>query len=95
MRIGTWTTYYFPGVSNGFGANISVPAQALDGKVIAPGANFDFWRDIGPVTVERGYRYGGAIINGRSEPTGRVRGRHLLGLDHHVQRRAPRRTADG
>src|SRR5437763_271596 len=74
VRIGTWTTYYFPGVSNGFGANISIPAQALDGKVIAPGATFDFWRDIGPVTVERGYRYGGAIINGKSEPTGAFAG---------------------
>jgi vancomycin resistance protein YoaR len=74
VRIGTWTTYYFPGVSNGFGANITVPAQALDGKVIAPGANFDFWRDIGPVTVEAGYRYGGAIINGKSEPTGAFAG---------------------
>jgi len=74
VRIGTWTTYYFPGVSNGFGANISVPAQALDGKVIAPGANFDFWRDIGPVTVGAGYRYGGAIINGKSEPTGAFAG---------------------
>jgi len=74
VRIGTWTTYYFPGVSNGFGANITIPAQALDGKVIAPGATFDFWRDIGPVTVERGYRYGGAIINGKSEPTGAFAG---------------------
>ena len=74
VRIGTWTTYYFPGVSNGFGANISIPAQAVDGKVIAPGATFDFWRDIGPVTVERGYQYGGAIINGRSEPTGAFAG---------------------
>jgi vancomycin resistance protein YoaR len=74
VRIGTWTTYYFPGVSNGFGANIDVPAHALDGKVIAPGANFDFWRDIGPVTVAAGYRYGGAIINGRSEPTGAFAG---------------------
>ena len=74
VRIGTWTTYYFPGVSNGFGANITIPAQALDGKVIAPGATFDFWRDIGPVTLERGYRYGGAIINGKSEPTGAFAG---------------------
>jgi len=74
VRIGTWTTYYFPGVSNGFGANISVPARALDRMVIAPGATFDFWRDIGPVTVARGYRYGGAIINGKSEPTGAFAG---------------------
>ena len=34
--------------------------------VILPGENFDFWRDIGPVTFERGYSYGGAIIDGRS-----------------------------
>jgi vancomycin resistance protein YoaR len=74
VRIGTWTTYYFPGISNGFGANITIPAQALDAKVIAPGATFDFWRDIGPITVERGYRYGGAIINGKSEPTGAFAG---------------------
>ena len=74
VRIGTWTTYYVPGISNGYGANITVPAQALDGKVIAPGANFDFWRDIGPVTVAAGYRYGGAIINGKSKPTGAFAG---------------------
>ncbi len=34
--------------------------------VILPGGDFDFWRDIGPVTFERGYSYGGAIIGGRS-----------------------------
>ena len=34
--------------------------------VILPGEEFDFWRDIGPVTFERGYTYGGAIIGGRS-----------------------------
>jgi vancomycin resistance protein YoaR len=73
-RISTWTTYYVPGISNGFGVNISIPAQAINGKVIAPGALFDFWKEIGPVTTARGYRSGGAIINGKSEPTGALAG---------------------
>lgn len=74
VRIGTWTTHYIPGISNGYGANISIPAQVLNGKVIAPGGTLDFWRDIGPVTFARGYRMGGAIINGKSEHTGAIGG---------------------
>ncbi|MGH2462681.1 MAG: VanW family protein [Candidatus Limnocylindria bacterium] len=66
IRLSTWTTYYVPGPGNGANANIHIPALDLDGMVILPGENFDFWRDIGPVTVERGYTYGGAIIGGRS-----------------------------
>lgn len=65
-RISTWTTYYNVGPHNGYGANISIPAQAIDGYVVAPGAMFDFWRAIGPVTLAAGYKYGGAIINGHS-----------------------------
>jgi vancomycin resistance protein YoaR len=38
----------------------------IDKMVILPGEDFDFWRDIGPVTFERGFAYGGAIIDGRS-----------------------------
>jgi vancomycin resistance protein YoaR len=38
----------------------------IDRMVIMPGEDFDFWRDIGPVTFERGFAYGGAIIDGRS-----------------------------
>jgi vancomycin resistance protein YoaR len=74
VRISTWTTYYIPGISNGYGANISIPANTLNGQVVAPGATFDFWRAIGPVTFERGYTYGGAIINGKSEHTGALAG---------------------
>ncbi len=73
-RIGTWTTYYIPGISNGYGVNISIPANKLNGLVIAPGDTFDFWHDIGPVTTAQGYRQGGAIINGKSEPTGALAG---------------------
>jgi vancomycin resistance protein YoaR len=66
VRLSTWTTYYVPSSGNGFGANISIPAMDIDRMVILPGEDFDFWRDIGPVTFERGYAYGGAIIDGRS-----------------------------
>jgi vancomycin resistance protein YoaR len=66
VRLSTWTTYYVPSSGNGFGANISIPAMDLDRMVILPGEDFDFWRDIGPVTFESGFAYGGAIIDGRS-----------------------------
>jgi vancomycin resistance protein YoaR len=59
---------------NGFGNNISIGAWDLDGYNIAPGEWFSFWGGIGPVTLERGYRYGGAIINGRSVPNGALAG---------------------
>lgn len=74
VRISTWTTYYIPGISNGYGVNISIPARKLNGFVVAPGETFDFWHDIGPVTTAQGYTVGGAIINGKSEPTGALAG---------------------
>ncbi len=73
-RISTWTTFYVPGESNYWGANISIPANDLDGFVLAPGEWFSFWNGIGPVTAARGYGYGGVIINGRSFPTGALAG---------------------
>ncbi len=73
-RISTWTTFYVPGESNYWGANISIPADDLDGYVVAPGEWFSFWNGIGPVTTARGYGYGGVIINGRSFPTGALAG---------------------
>jgi vancomycin resistance protein YoaR len=66
VRLSTWTTRYVPSSGNGFSANISIPAMDIDRMVILPGEDFDFWRDIGPVTAERGFTYGGAIIDGRS-----------------------------
>ena len=35
---------------------------------------FSFWGSIGPVTVERGFMYGGVIINGRSVKGGAIGG---------------------
>jgi vancomycin resistance protein YoaR len=73
-RFSTWTTYYVPGESNYWGANISIPARDLNGYVLGPGEWFSFWNGIGPVTTARGYGYGGVIINGRSYPTGALAG---------------------
>jgi vancomycin resistance protein YoaR len=73
-RVSSWTTYYEVSERNGFSNNITIPARDIDGTVVAPGAVFDFWKAIGPVTAARGYRYGGAIINGRSQPTGAFAG---------------------
>jgi vancomycin resistance protein YoaR len=72
--VSSWTTYYVSSDGNGFGNNISIGAWDLDGYNIAPGEWFSFWGGIGPVTLERGYRYGGAIINGRSVPNGALAG---------------------
>jgi vancomycin resistance protein YoaR len=72
--VSTWTTYYVPGESNGFGNNINIPARDIDGRNLYPGEWFSFWGSIGPVTFERGYMYGGVIVNGRSQPTGAIGG---------------------
>ena len=73
-KVSTWTTYFPIGIKNAFGANIWIPAMDLNGHVVGPGETFDFWASIGPVTRERGYRDGGAIINGRTEPQGALAG---------------------
>ena len=73
-KISSWTTYFPISEKNGFGVNIWIPAMDLDGYVVAPGAVFDFWDAIGPVTRAHGYRAGGAIINGRTEPQGALAG---------------------
>ena len=73
-RISTWTTFFPISEKNGFGANIWIPAIDIDGYVVAPGDTFDFWKAVGPVTRARGYRDGGAIINGKTEPQGALAG---------------------
>lgn len=73
-RIASWKTYFQVSERNGFGANIWIPAMDMDGYVVAPGATFDFWDAVGPVTRARGYRDGGAILNGRTNPTGALAG---------------------
>jgi vancomycin resistance protein YoaR len=74
QMVSSWTTNYVVGEGNGFGNNISIPAWDIDGTNVAPGEWFSFWGGIGPVTVERGYQYGGAIINGRSVAQGALAG---------------------
>jgi vancomycin resistance protein YoaR len=73
-RISTWTTNYEVSERNGFAANISIPTKIIDGTVIGPGEEFDFWKVVGIPTVEQGYQAGGAIINGRTQPTGAFAG---------------------
>lgn len=73
-QLSTWTTYYVPSDGNFWGANINIPANDLNGRVIAPGEWFEFWQGIGPVTLEHGYGYGGAIIGGRSVANGALAG---------------------
>ncbi len=73
-RISAWTTYWQVGENNGFGANIIIPAKKINGTVIMPGEVFDFWKVVGTPTAKDGYKAGGAIINGKSEPTGAFAG---------------------
>ncbi len=74
QQISTWVTYYPVGAANGFGANITIPTRTIDGQVVPPGAVFDFWQAIGEVSTRTGYLPGGAIIDGKSEPTGALAG---------------------
>jgi vancomycin resistance protein YoaR len=74
VKVSEWQTYFPISEKNGFGANIWIPALEVDGYVVGPRETFDFWDAIGPVTRERGYRDGGAIINGRTEPQGALAG---------------------
>ncbi len=73
-RLSTWTTNFHRYEANGFGNNISIPTSDINGYVVQPGAVFDFWSALGPVTYARGYRDGGAILNGRTQPTGALAG---------------------
>lgn len=57
---------YFPYNASRW-ANIRIGAAQFNGLVIPPGGTFAFWDLLGPVTVERGYAYAGAIINNRSD----------------------------
>jgi vancomycin resistance protein YoaR len=65
--ISTWTTYFQLGAHNGFGANIWIPATAINDQVVQPGQTFNFWNAVGPVTQAKGYTMGGAIINGHTQ----------------------------
>jgi vancomycin resistance protein YoaR len=72
--IGHHKTYFPVYEGNGDGANIWIPSKLINGYVLEPGATFDFWDAIGEVTREKGYKDGGAIINGKTEPQGALAG---------------------
>ncbi len=74
VKISSWKTYFQITEKNGFGVNIWIPALIIDGYVVGPRETFDFWDAIGPVTREKGYLDGGAIINGKTEPQGALAG---------------------
>ncbi len=71
---GSWTTIFYPDVSNGYGANIRVPATLLNGQVVAPGQQFSFLRAVSPVDRAHGYALGGVIKGGKSDHTGAMGG---------------------
>jgi vancomycin resistance protein YoaR len=74
VRIGQWATTYFPGESNGDGANIEVPARLLNGLVIGPGKQFSFLTLVSPIDLAHGWKMGGVILNGKSDHTGAIGG---------------------
>ena len=63
-----------PSERNHNGANIRLPASFINGTVVRPGAVFDFWQAVGPVTFGRGFGMGGIIEGGRTNPTGAIGG---------------------
>jgi len=64
-RVATFTTTYPANASRH--ANITTGALQFNDLVLAPGDSFSFWNLLGPVTVERGYAFAGAIIDNRSD----------------------------
>lgn len=62
--LGAETIRYLPSLSNAYGTNILVPGRVFAGQLVMPGASFDFWERIGPVTRAAGYRQGGAFLGG-------------------------------
>jgi vancomycin resistance protein YoaR len=73
-EISTWTTWFPIWSHNGFGANIWIPASLINGYVVGPGETFDFWKVVGDVSFARGYRLGGAIIDGHTQAQGAIGG---------------------
>lgn len=66
VQLTTFETFFPPNFARW--KNISTGAAQFNNVVIAPGETFSFWKTIGPVTIERGYAYSGAIIDGVSDP---------------------------
>jgi vancomycin resistance protein YoaR len=64
-QVATFTTTYPASAARH--TNITTGALQFNDLVLAPGESFSFWNLLGPVTVERGYTFAGAIIDGRSD----------------------------
>jgi vancomycin resistance protein YoaR len=74
VEIGQWQTTFYPDVSNGFGANIRVPAKLLNGQIVQPGQRFSFLAAVSPIDPAHGYALGGVIEQGKSNHTGAIGG---------------------
>ena len=74
VDIGSWTTTFYPDISNGNGANIRVPAQVFNGQIVAPGQQFSFLDAVGPIDPAHGFTWGGVIQGGKSNHTGAMGG---------------------
>jgi len=64
-QVATFTTTYPADAARH--ANITTGAMQFNDLVLAPGQSFSFWDLLGPVTVDRGYAFAGAIIEGKSD----------------------------
>ena len=71
---GSWTTTFFPDVSNGNGVNIRKPATLLNGQVVGPGQQFSFLQAMGTIDAAHGWAMGGVIQGGKSNHTGAMGG---------------------
>jgi vancomycin resistance protein YoaR len=74
VEIGGWQTTFYPDVSNGYGANIRVPATLLNGQIVEPGQRFSFLSAVSPIDEAHGYTLGGVIEQGKSDHTGAMGG---------------------
>jgi vancomycin resistance protein YoaR len=72
--VSSWTTRFIPGPNNFNGKNIALPARLLNGTVVTPGERFSFLDAVGEISARRGFGPGGAIIRGRTNPTGAIGG---------------------
>lgn len=66
-RLSTFTTSYGTGLQARVN-NIHVLGDALDGKLIAPGATFSFNGAVGERTASKGYQEANAIVKGKLVP---------------------------
>lgn len=66
-RISTYTTSFSSGNKPRVN-NIHLLADAIDGKLIAPGESFSLNQTVGKRTADKGYQEAGAIVGGKNVP---------------------------